>query len=74
MRAGDLVYDTDLPETRREFEELLCEALTAILGLDTSDRLSNGVVADTLLQCLDAVVVTDAQLQTLRQFLSERKK
>lgn len=44
MLAGDIVYEHDAvaDETRGELTEVLCDALEAVLGSETTTRLSNG--------------------------------
>lgn len=71
--AGDIVYNHDAiaDEKRGELTEILCDALEAALGPETTTRLSNGQVADTLFHCLDLLVVSDEQQARLRRFLDE---
>lgn len=73
MLAGDIVYNHSVIEgvRRGELEEILCGALEAVLGPETTTRLSNGQVADTLFRCLDMLVVTDEQQVKLKRFLDE---
>lgn len=70
--AGDIIYEHEaLNDTvRGELEEFLCEAVYAVLGPDSSTRLSNGLVADTLFQCLDLLVTTDEHKAKLVEFLN----
>lgn len=74
MLAGDIVYNHNVIEgvRRGELEEILCGALEAVLGPETTTtRLSNGQAADTLFRCLDLLVVTDEQQARLKHFLDE---
>lgn len=72
--AGDIVYEHDAiaDVSRGELREILCDALEAVLGPETTTRLSNGQVADTLFRCLDLLVVTDEQKAKLKQFLDDQ--
>lgn len=69
MKAGDIVYESRMPETRGELIEFLCDAIEEILGVCDSDRSSNGQVADTLFRFLDMVVVSEVQVAALRAFI-----
>lgn len=72
--AGDIVYEHDAiaDVSRGELREILCDALEAVLGPETTTRLSNGQVADTLFRCLDLLVITDEQKAKLKQFLDDQ--
>lgn len=73
MLAGDVVYNHEAVAdmSRGELKEVLCDALEAALGPETTTRLSNGQVADTLFRCLDLLIVTDEQRARLKRFLGE---
>ena len=74
MKAGDIVYDADIPEVRGAMVAFLCDAIEVALGVEETDRCSNGQVADTLLRFLDLAVVSDEQVGRLRGFLAGEGK
>lgn len=70
MKAGDIVYAADTPGVRGKLVEFLCDAIEVALGVEKTDRCSNGQVADTLFRFLDLAVVSDEQVERLRGFLA----
>ena len=72
LLSGDIVYGhPNMPRSRGDLEEFLCDAIEASLLPSRDSRLSNGQIADTLFHFLDVAVVTPEQQSRLRKFLDE---
>jgi hypothetical protein len=58
MKAGDVVYNHEIYtsfKTRGELVTMLCDVIEAMFPFDDTDntnRLSDGIIVDTLLRCL----------------------
>jgi hypothetical protein len=68
MKAGDEIYDGDLPDERGELEQFLAGALLAVFEDYQTERFSNGDVADALFLALDLLVTTEEQRERMREY------
>jgi hypothetical protein len=72
MRADQLIYmDPRVSNlSRGELNELLADCVLTLFS-DDNDRLSNGAIADALLQAIGRIATTDQDVAKVATFLDE---
>jgi hypothetical protein len=65
-----ILQSANIPKTRGELQEFLCDAIEAVLGVDDT-RGGNGFTCDTLLRCLDEIVNNDGRRERFDEFIKE---